>query len=131
MRLPFASSAAALLGLLLLAPACAPVDVEGDWSGTWRTSLNAASGGLSMSLTQDGDAFEGTFDLDGTGCVGSGSVDGTIDKRGFSATLRNGLGGEILLDGTVNADSTRISGDFEVTGGLCENSSGTFDVDHE
>ncbi len=123
-----AAASMALLALLLL-PACAPVDVEGDWSGTWRTPLDAYSGTLSMSLTQDGDSFEGTFELDGTACVGEGSVTGTIDRRQFNATLKNGIGGEIVLDGDVNADSTKISGDFEVTGGFCEDAKGSFEVE--
>jgi hypothetical protein len=130
MRFP-ALSAALLLGSLMAGAGCAPVDLDGDWSGTWRATFNVDSGTLSMSLKQDGDSFDGSFDIGGTGCVGSGSVEGTIDARDFSATLRNGLGGDIELDGTVSADSKRISGDFEVTGGFCVDAKGTFEVEAE
>jgi hypothetical protein len=128
LHFPFRAAACALPVLLA---ACGPVDVEGDWDGTWRVPLTGVSGGLSMSLTQDGDALSGSFDLDGTLCVGSGSVDGTLDRRSFDVVLRNGVGGEVTLDGTVGAADDRISGDFHVTGGACQAADGTFEVRRE
>ncbi|MBW2527976.1 MAG: hypothetical protein JRI23_27595 [Deltaproteobacteria bacterium] len=108
--------------------ACAPVDLEGRWVGTWRATLWADDGGMTLDLTQDGDEVEGTFDLSGTVCVGEGRVDGSVDGRQFDATLSNGVGGEVVLDGRVNAASDRIDGNFEVTSGWCDNATGRFDV---
>lgn len=118
---------AATVGLMCC-QACAPVDVEGRWVGTWHSTLWANDGAMTLDLTQDGDEFEGTFDLSGTVCVGSGSVDGSVDGRRFDAVLSNGIGGEVVLDGRVNAASDGIDGDFEVTGGWCDEASGRFDL---
>ena len=111
-----------------LCQACAPVDLEGQWVGTWRATFWANDGGMTLDLTQDGDEVGGTFDLSGTACVGGGRVDGSVDGRQFDATLSNGIGGEIVLDGRVNAASDKIDGQFEVTGGWCDNATGRFDV---
>jgi hypothetical protein len=123
--LPFRAAA---LALPVLLAACGPVDIEGDWDGSWRIPLTGVNGGLSMSLTQDDDALSGTFELDGTLCVGSGDVDGTLERRDFHVVLENILGGQVTLDGTVGAADDRISGDFDVTGGACEDATGTFEV---
>ena len=107
---------------------CAPVELEGSWSGTWRTTLAYDNGTITMNLEQDGDTVSGTFDLDGTLCVGSGSLDGAIDNRNFTATLINGYGGEIVIDTRVSADSDSFDGTFDVTGGFCENRKGKLDL---
>ena len=118
-----------LAGLALLCcQACAPVDLEGTWVGTWHATLWADDGSMTLDLTQDGDDIGGTFDLGGTVCVGSGHVDGSVDGRQFDAVLSNGIGGTVALDGRVNAASDRIDGDFEVTGGWCDNATGKFNV---
>ena len=114
---------------LLIGTGCAPVDVEGVWVGTWRAALWTDDGGMTLDLSQDGDEVTGDFDLTGTLCVGSGRVDGSIDRRKFDVVLYNGIGGEIVLDGNVNAASDGIDGDFDVTGGLCDGARGTFKVD--
>lgn len=114
---------------LLFGNACAPVDVEGTWFGTWRSALWTEDGSMTLDLSQDGDEVSGTFDLSGTWCVGSGRVDGSVDGRNFDVRLVNGIGGEISLDGRVNAASDKIDGDFEVTGGLCEDARGSFEVE--
>jgi hypothetical protein len=110
----------------LLLVGCGPADVEGDWEGTWRSGI--FKGGISMSLTQDGDTVDGTFDLDGTGCVGSGSVTGSLSARDLTLELANSVGGTIAVDGRVGAGDDRISGDFEVTGGWCENADGSLEL---
>ncbi len=108
--------------------ACAPVDLQGSWSGTWRTTLAYDNGTITMELEQDGDAVSGSFDLDGSLCVGSGSLDGQIDNRTFTATMINGVGGEIVIDTRVSADSDSFDGTFDVTDGFCENTSGKLDL---
>lgn len=128
MRLFFTKLALPLAALILL-PSCGPADVDGRWEGQWRSSL--WTGSLTLELTQDGDTFKGTFALGGTACVGSGDVSGSVDDRDFTATLRNGVGGEIELDGSVGAGDRRISGDFEIKGGWCKDARGTFDVDRD
>ncbi len=59
--------------LMALCCGCAPVDLEGSWSGTWRTTLAIDSGTITISLEQDGDAISGTFALEGTH-IGTGTV---------------------------------------------------------
>jgi len=114
--------------LVMMSNGCAPVDLAGDWSGTWHTTFALDSGDITMHLEQDGDAVTGSFDLTGTVCVGTGSLHGTIDNRQFDATLSNGVGGEISIDTRVSADSDRFDGDFTVTGGFCQNSSGKLEL---
>jgi hypothetical protein len=115
----------------LLTASCAPADVEGDWSGTWRVPLSGWDGTITMSLTQDGDAVSGTFDLGGTTCVGSGDVEGSVDNRQVDLELANGLGGRINIDARLNAASDGLDGDFHVTGGLCEGADGKVSLDKE
>lgn len=120
---------ALLLAALLLAPACGPADVEGRWEGEWHSSI--WSGSLTLELTQDGDTFEGSFVLGGTGCVGDGDVSGTVDGHDFSATMRNKVGGEVHLEGNVGAANEKMDGDFEVTGGWCQDARGTFNLNKD
>ena len=117
--------------LAMISKGCATIDLAGDWSGTWHTTFACDSGDISMHLLQDGDTVTGTFNLTGTVCVGSGSLHGTIDNRQFDATLSNGIGGEIAIDTRVRADSDRFDGDFTVTGGFCQNSSGKLELTHD
>jgi hypothetical protein len=63
--------------------------------------------------------------------VGDGDVSGTVDRRDFSATMRNKVGGEVTLEGNVGAADERINGDFEVTGGWCQDARGTFDLNKD
>lgn len=106
--------------------ACAPPDVSGDWSGEWRSGV--FTGGIEVSLTQEGDTVSGDFELTGTACVGSGSLDGSLDDRDIRLDLANQVGGEVAIDGRVGAADERITGDFQVTGGWCENAEGTVEL---
>ena len=115
----------ALLACLLLG--CGPTDISGSWSGTWRTTL--LNGDLDIDFEQDGDVLSGSFDLDGTGCVGYGDVDGDIERRNITATLANTVGGAIDIDADVNAGESRITGSFEVVGGWCEGADGRITLD--
>ena len=112
----------------LVAAGCAPADLEGDWSGTWRIPLSGWDGTISMSLTQDGDSVSGSFDLGGTECVGSGDVSGAVTNRQVELDLENNIGGSIAIDGRLNAASDGLDGDFDVTGGLCAGAEGRVDL---
>lgn len=120
------------LALLLFWPclsACKP-DIEGDWDGTWKSG--AFKGDMDVSITQDGDTLGGTFELGGTWCVGEGKVVGTIDdQRHVTIILTNEVGGEVHIDGTVNATDDKIEGDFEVTDGFCEEAEGKVELKRE
>jgi len=126
-----ASLLVAACGLALMSTGCAPVDLEGSWSGSWRTTLNIDNGSMTMDLSQDDDAISGSFNLTGTTCVGSGSVDGTVDNRNFTASLNNGVGGELTIDTTVAAGGDKFDGTFDVTGGFCQDASGKLDLSRD
>jgi hypothetical protein len=125
------SSSWFVCGACLLATGCAPADVEGDWSGTWRIPLSGWDGTITMSLTQDGDSVSGSFDLGGTNCVGSGDVSGVVDDRQVDLDLDNSVGGSIAIDARLNAASTRLDGDFDVTGGFCTGADGKVELTKE
>jgi hypothetical protein len=117
-----------LLVLFPLLCHCKPVEVEGEWKGGWRAAWTGFEGTIEITLLQEDDDLQGEFDIGGTTCVGSGGVDGTVDRHDVSLVLQNGAGGEVLLDGTVSSDQDRIEGNFDVTGGLCENASASFEL---
>lgn len=140
MRFPTTVAAPALLLISLLVPACGPADVEGTWTASWPPGSDegdGATGKLSLSLTQDDDTFEGTFNLEDARCIVTGLVEGSIDRRSFVGTLQHRgddgeIVGELKLDGTVSTDSDSIAVDFVTSGAFCEDgASGSFDLHHD
>lgn len=119
-----------LVAAVLLLPTCQPLDLTGIWVGQWHSAL--FNGDFTMDLTQaDDGTLEGSFEIGGTWCVGSGDVTGSLDDRNFVALLDNGIGGEVELQGNVGPAGNSIDGGFTVTGGSCDDSTGRFDVQRQ
>jgi hypothetical protein len=74
-------------------PAASPsphagADVSGTWSGTWTsTTGNGGGGAIAVDWTQVGADLEGSITLDGTACLGSGVVRGTVDELHIAFTV--------------------------------------------
>jgi hypothetical protein len=106
-----------------------PINVGGQWSGTWQSEVNLFAGGLlSVSLNQTGIAVGGTVTtFTGSPCFSGGTISGTEIANVWSASLTAAGGFRIDMSGTVGANI--ISGGYYVVvGGLCTGDFGVFNL---
>jgi hypothetical protein len=115
-----------------------PINLTGDWEGTW-TSSSGDTGHLSIEFLQAATAFGGgsakpllgTTELEGFPCTALLDVDASLFPGGFvSFTHASGIftDGSLTIDIDLNVtlDFMSVSGTYEVLdGSLCEGDTGT------
>jgi pectate lyase len=122
-----------LLGLLILSlalSACGgggggPVNVTGDWSGTWTSSRGSGST-LSATLLQSGTSVSGTAQVGGSPCLSTGDVSGTVSGSGATFGVVSGSHGITFTANRITASS--MTGTYSVSSGWCAGDSGSFSL---
>jgi hypothetical protein len=102
-----------------------PINVTGQWSGSWQSAVYVASGLLSASVAQSGVTMTGSVVFSGSPCFAGGTVSGTEIGNVWNGTMSAGGGTEVILSGSVT--NTQIEGVYYVvSGGLCTGDYGAF-----
>ncbi len=100
-------------------------DVTGFWSGSWSSSIVNQGGTLSAQLVQTGTSLTGTFSIDGSPCISSGDIDGTISGLSIDFVVTSGID-DVHISGTLNGST--IVGTYSISIGLCAGDQGTFSL---
>jgi hypothetical protein len=96
---------------------------QGTWGGTWSSGDANDNGNINLTVTADG-SYSGSI----TKKSGTGSISGTIDKRGaLTGVASFPAGGNWLMGGTVTSNSNRLISSFSYTTNGIQYS-GNFDV---
>ena len=104
---------AAVLTLVLAAPASAQVDMTGTWD--FDVDVQGSVTNPSMTLQQNGNEITGTYSSD---TLGQADVTGTVDGNRVVVTFEVDFGGqigEVSYSGTVDSDGL-WSGAFSLVG---------------
>lgn len=115
-------------GTWLITKLAEPVNITGNYSGTWTGGTPPSGGELTASLVQVDEDVGGAFFFAGTGCPIGPEFAGTLD--GFElegvATTPSSTG-TADIRGTIGHET--ITGAWHVTSGACLGQSGAFRLD--
>jgi tetratricopeptide (TPR) repeat protein len=94
-------------------PSGEPIDLSGDWKGTWSNATgNRAE--MAFSLTQSGSRVNGTVSVAGEGCLTTGTIAGNVS--GDTANLSIHSGAEtVTLNGTYDRAAESLTGRWNFT----------------
>jgi tetratricopeptide (TPR) repeat protein len=103
-----------------------PVNLTGDWKGTWEDALGAG-GDATFSLTHRNDTVSGTVSISGNPCLTTGDISGRVSGTSAELTIQS-AGETILLDAEAGATAKTLNGfwNFSASGVGCAGDSGTF-----
>ena len=123
----------AVVVLVLVLAACggpAPqtADVAGQWAGTWTSDEIEAGGSLEATFAQTGNEISGTVTIDGSPCLATGTITGSVSSSNVTFGAVSGPDG-IEFSGTVGA--TSMNGTYSVESGLCAGDTGTFTAERQ
>lgn len=102
-----------------------PANIAGSYSGHYQSTNLTQTGDISMSITQDGSSFSGTYSISNSFCVMSGNMSGTISANSIKWSSSDT--GQFRGTATVNGDT--ISGNYDKDGtSICYADWGTFSI---
>jgi hypothetical protein len=122
-----------VLAALAAAPGCTSgggaddvFDLTGLWGGHWE--MLGQSGGLSVTLVQTGDSLSGAITIQGSPCMATATVTGTVS--GETVTIGTVSGGANRYDyaGTIRSGGDEMSGTWAGFGPCAGGTAGTFEL---
>lgn len=114
--------------------ATVPIDMRGEWSGTWESTANPGQEGtVELDLSQQVVTVIGTGSLFNSPCLSqlvNGSLDAQIDElqRTIAGSITFPGGGVVNFTANVAANSAQATGVYGVASGACSGDHGTVTV---
>ncbi len=102
------------------APGNEPVNIAGDWSGTYS---GGAGGAVSLTINQTGGSISGQGTVTGSQCALSGTLTGTVDGNSLEGRISSG---DESVSFTVTCTTTSMNGTIEFATAECDGVSGNF-----
>ena len=101
-------------------------DVAGNWRGTW-TDSDGNSGDIVLSIEQSGTSLTGNAAVNGSECISTGTISGTISDTTLNVTITSGTD-RASFRAPYSENTSDINGTFDFEAGACAGDTGSFSM---
>ncbi|XPS87974.1 tetratricopeptide repeat domain protein [Desulfosarcina variabilis str. Montpellier] len=101
-------------------------DVAGNWRGTW-TDSDGNSGDIVLSIEQSGTSLTGNAAVNGSECISTGTISGTISDTTLNVTITSGTD-RASFRAPFSENTSDINGTFDFEAGACAGDTGSFSM---